>query len=166
MRLCASGTGFPPDACARRPGVAQPRASRSRLCVLIRVCLGFRALRYFLTAFGFEEIDLRLEVALILLKLSNLGPSEHEHRCMVTRECRTFCSMSALPCSACKAFRIPKAIELSYSVWYAARVMRISSRTRRSNSPRSLQLIATWRISSSTHVSASRAAPRHRTKGL
>jgi len=65
---------------------------------------------------------------------------------------RTFVSLSTLPCSACKALRIPNATLLSYSVWYAASVMRISSLTRRSSNPRSAQLTVTCRISSSAGV--------------
>jgi hypothetical protein len=51
--------------------------------------------------------------------------------------------------SAMSALRIPKAMDDSYNVWYAATVMRASSRTRRSRRPRSPQLMVTWRISSS-----------------
>jgi hypothetical protein len=62
---------------------------------------------------------------------------------------RTLASSSAFRCSAISAFRIPNAMLDSYSVWYAAIVIRISSRTRSSSRPRSAQLIVTCRMSSS-----------------
>lgn len=61
----------------------------------------------------------------------------------------TLFSISCLPCSACSAFRMPNAVLLSYSVWYAAIVIWISSLTRSSSSPRSAQLIVISRINSS-----------------
>jgi hypothetical protein len=56
---------------------------------------------------------------------------------------------------------MPKAIEDSYSVWYAAMVIRISSRTRSNSKPRSAQLIVTWRINSSKHCAYSSSRTGH-----
>lgn len=49
----------------------------------------------------------------------------------------------------CSAFRIPKAMLLSYNVWYAAKVILISSLTRNKSNPRSAQFTVTCRINSS-----------------
>jgi len=54
---------------------------------------------------------------------------------------------------------MPNATLLSYSVWYAAIVMRISSRTRSKSSPRSEQLMVTCRISSSAQYTVSIPRP-------
>ena len=60
-------------------------------------------------------------------------------------------SISALPCSVLRALRMPNATADSYNVWYAMMLIRISSRTRRSNNPRSAQFTVVWRMSSSKH---------------
>lgn len=60
-----------------------------------------------------------------------------------------FINISALLYSACSAFLIPYAIELSYRVWYAWIVILISSLTLTRRNPLSAQLIVTYLIISS-----------------
>jgi hypothetical protein len=102
-------------------------------------------------ALGFQAGHLSLQVSTLRLQLFDLRVANTpfalrhpRHTTASTKQApRALASSSAFRCSDISALRMPNAMLDSYSVWYAAIVMRISSRTRNNNNPRSAQLIVT-----------------------